>query len=133
MEQSYLLFVLQSIGTKYLILLPLSVGLATWIVWQLSRPRAQARTSSLLGVTVLLPFGVGLMAMLDGLTMTWMKIYRVEDALSTLRIADVAPGFVQSSIAGSVGLMLSAIPYCVAVYCACHYRKAELSNAADSR
>ena len=136
-NKSYWWFILESIGVKYLFLFPLAVVFATWLVWRLSQTKSNARTSSLLGVTVLLPFGVGLMGMLDGLTMNLMQICRVDDALSKLRIGDVAVGFMQSFITGSVGLMLSAIPYFVAVFCACRdnscTRQAERSDAADSR
>ena len=137
MEKPYWWFVLDCLPIKYLILFPLSVVFATWLVWRLSTTKSSARASSLTGVTVLLPFGVGLMGMLDGLAMNLMQICRVDDALSKLRIGDVAVGFMQSFITGSVGLMLSAIPYFVAVFCACRdnscTRQAERSDAADSR
>ena len=102
MEKPYWWFVLDCLPIKYLILFPLSVVFATWLVWRLSTKKSSARASSLTGVTVLLPFGVGLMGMLDGLAMNLMQICRVDDALSKLRIGDVAVGFMQSFITGSV-------------------------------
>jgi len=77
------------------------------------------------------------MGLLDALTSTVGKICMVQEPLGTLRTCEVAIGFMYASITASVGLMLSAIPYSVAVFCAfCaepRSGKAEQSDAADSR
>ncbi len=136
-RRSYLQFVAEALGPKYLVLLTLSVIISTWLVWRLSHRQATTRLPSLTGLTVLLPFGVGLMGLLDALTSTWGKICMAKEPLGTLRIGDVAIGFMFASISASVGLMLTAIPYSVAVFCAFRAEPrsgtAERSNAADSR
>ncbi|MFN9914459.1 MAG: hypothetical protein ACK53L_17855, partial [Pirellulaceae bacterium] len=63
---SYWRFAADMLGPKYLLLLTVSTIVAVWLVVRATN-RARANTSaSLLGLTILLPFGVGIYSLLDG-------------------------------------------------------------------
>jgi hypothetical protein len=135
---SYWRFAADMLGPKYLLLLTVSTIVAVWLVVRATN-RARANTSaSLLGLTILLPCGVGIYSLLDGFMLCFMKVLNTD---APFRTSEISQGVVQCLMGPLWGLLLSAIPFAVA-----HIRLAnigsgivrqvtsgERSDAADSR
>ena len=108
---SYWRFAADMLGPKYLLLLTVSTFVAVWLVLRATN-RARANTSaSLLGLTILLPFGVGIYSLLDGFVCCFVKSMLTDAPFRTSEISRVVVGCVMGPL---WGLLLSAIPFAVA-------------------
>jgi hypothetical protein len=84
---SYWHFAANMLGPKYLLLLTASTLVAVWLVVRATN-RARANTSaSLLGLTILLPFVVGIYSLRDGFMMCFMKVMHTDAPFRTSEIS----------------------------------------------
>ena len=121
-------------GLRYLLLLPLSLLLSVWLIVILTRRESPHARSTLLGLTILLPFFVGLYSVLDGLA-------NIGGGLESPKVWPEVPtrimvgGFIWSLVVPvMLSMLLSFVAFIVAhvrVYRL--YRGAEQADAADSR
>ena len=121
-------------GLRYLLLLPLSLLLSVWLIIILTRRASPHARSMLLGLTILLPFFVGLYSVLDGLA-TIGEALASPDVLQESSTRMMVGGFIWSLVVPvMLSMLLTFVAFIVAhvrVYRL--YRGAEQADAADSR
>ena len=127
----WLLFYYQALGVVYTFLLPLSVIVSFWLIVRLTRSDSAVGRSGLLGITTLLPFGVGLLAAFTGaLNLALMTAEQKSDVRTQL----VSLGVAFTLVPVILSIYLSFLTFGFAHYRAYRLaRQAEQRNAADSR
>ena len=121
-------------GFRYALLLPLSLLLSVVLIVILTRRGSLHSGSALLGLTILLPFFVGIYSMLDGLA-------TIGEGLASPKVFQGVPArelignFIwQLVVPLMLSILLTFVAFVVAhVRVYRRSRAAELSNAADSR
>ena len=115
-------------GFRYALLLPLSFLLSVWLIYALTRRESPHSRSALLGLTILLPFFVGIYSMLDGLA-------SIGQGLASPKVYEGVPAreMIGNSIWALVLPVMLSILLTGVAFVVAHVRVYRLSRGADQR
>ena len=133
-DEGWLERLLIACGFRYALLLPLSLLLSVWLIFVLTRRDSPHSRSALLGLTILMPFFVGIYSMFDGLLSIGEGLASPK-AFQDVPTRELIGNFIWPlAVPVMLSILLTGIAFVVAhvrVYRLS--REAEQRNAADSR
>jgi len=101
-------------GFRYALLLPLSLLLSVWLIVVLTRRESPHNRSALLGLTILLPFFVGIYSMFDGFASVGFGLMRNPSGVEGLSASVIGENIWQLMVPVMLSMLLTFVAFVVA-------------------